>query len=402
MRGEDAHRAKRSVIVWRSEVLPYSETFIKEQLLFCTNWKGTLAGWQPRPGLSLDGVDVRTFASAAPGFAERAKLLLHRLRGTMPSAVVSTLGAEKPLLVHAHFGPDAVIAWPLAKALSVPLMVTLHGYDITIRREWWEAGNAGPTMTRYPRELLKLATKPHVHFIAVSNAIKSAAVAYGISAEKITTCYIGVDTQRHRPRGAPIAAREHRILFVGRLVEKKGCAYLLEAMRKVALHVPSAKLVIAGDGPLRSDLVSRAEQYGVPVDFCGKLTPDEVSAEMSRARVFCLPSVTTPNGDAEGFGLVLLEAGAAGLPVVTSARGGAQEGVIDGQTGFSIGERDVNGLSEKLIGLLTDDEAAMRIGSRARQFVTRHFDIRSCTAQLETHYDELAGRCPQTYKHNAA
>jgi len=110
---------------------------------------------------------------------------------------------------------------------------------------------------------------------------------------------------------------------------------------------------------------------------------------LNEARVLCLPSLTAANGDAEGLGMVLLEAQACGVPVVTSARGGASEGIIDGVTGFSFAENDVEELSERLYAVLADDVRALAMSHAARQFVLEAFDIRKCTQQLEDLYEEV-------------
>jgi glycosyltransferase involved in cell wall biosynthesis len=132
-------------------------------------------------------------------------------------------------LLHAHFGVDAITAWPVAKALDLPMIVTLHGYDINICRKWWEAGYGGRVMRKYPSRLLDLAKEPRVRFIAVSEAVRRRAMSYGIPAEKLRVHYIGVDTKKFAPGDRSVVERERRVLFVGRLVEKKGYEYLIRA-----------------------------------------------------------------------------------------------------------------------------------------------------------------------------
>ena len=304
---------------------------------------------------------------------------------------LAALRKEKPRLLHAHFGPEAVFAGQLARVLRLPLLVTLHGYDINIDRSWWENGNGGASMQDYPRHLLRLAARPDTHFIAVSDAIRERAISYGIPAGKVTTCYIGVDPAKFVPGPVPLSSRRLRILFVGRLVEKKGCKYLLRAMRIVRSRIPGAELVIAGDGPLRAELQRLSAAMGVGARFCGALSAERVRVELDKARVLCLPSIHASNGDAEGFGLVLLEAQAAGVPVVSSALGGAAEGILHGQSGYAFEERDVEFLANGLTDLLVHPGRLMTMGQAARLFVSSRFDIGSCTAALESLYDKLTG-----------
>jgi glycosyltransferase involved in cell wall biosynthesis len=379
----------KTVLVYRSDLLPWSETFIKEQMLALRRWRGLLVGMRQLHQLPLDGVTVCVLRPDEPTFANRVLWKVNRLLGTVPRSTITCLKRECPSLLHAHFGVDAITAWPIAKALGLPMLVTLHGYDINVSREWWEAGRGGPAMRNYPSRLLELAERPRVRFIAVSDAIRRQAVSYGIPAEKIVIQYIGTDPARFAPRGRPIVERARRVLFVGRLVEKKGCEFLIRAFTKVQALLPDARLVIVGDGPLRRPLERLVEELGVYAHFCGVLSNGEVRNELQLARVFCLPSVTAQNGDAEGLPIVLLEAQASGVPVVTSARGGATEAVREGITGFAFPERNIDALAARLVELLTNETIAASIATAGPSFISEKFNLMSCTSALETLYDQM-------------
>jgi glycosyltransferase involved in cell wall biosynthesis len=275
--------------------------------------------------------------------------------------------------------------------------VTLHGYDINIDPKWWEAGHGGLAMRSYPARLLELAQRPLVHFVAVSNAIRLRAVSFGIPENKITVHYTGVDTSKFSPGGRPLIERDRRVLFIGRLVEKKGCEYLIRAFAKVQDTVPNALLVIVGDGPLREPLRKLTQKMRVHIQFLGALSSADVAKELALARVFILPSVTAKNGDAEGFGMVILEAQASGVPVVTSALGGAEEGISEGITGFAFRERDEKTLSAQIIRLLTDDTLAATFSAAGPRFVAERFELSQCTERLEALYDRLEAASEKTY-----
>lgn len=376
------------ILVYKGDLLPYSETFIREQVRMLVRWQGVLVGERRLPaGLSLDGLDVRLV-----GFRHR---LPHRLARacsqfvTLPPGKPARLRAEQAQLLHVHFGTEAFLLWPVAQRLGLPVLVTLHGYDINTKRQWWESGRGGLALRGYPKGLLAMARDPRVHFIAVSRAIKERAIEVGIPADRIGINYIGVDTRRFMPGGLPLAQR-NEVLFVGRLVEKKGCRYLIEAFRQVQDRFPDARLVIAGRGPQEARLRALASELGVRARFTGSLPPHEIRERLHRARVFCLPSITADNGDAEGLGIVLLEAQAAGVPVITSARGGAEEGIVHGSTGFAHAEKDVGALRDGLLALLGDDDLATRFGAAGRRHVVENMDIRDCVARLEKIYDQHA------------
>jgi glycosyltransferase involved in cell wall biosynthesis len=380
--------ANKTVLVYRNELLPISETFIKEQILALKDWRAVLVGRRLLHQLTLDDLDVRV-VDPQRTIADRLFWKLGKLVGTMPPAAARALRSEGARLVHAHFATDALDAWTIARALRLPLLVTLHGYDINTHREWWEAGNGGTRMQLYPRRLLRLAAQPQVRFLAVSEALRQRAIEFGIPANKIDVSYIGIDTSRFAPGGLPIAQRPSRVLFVGRLVEKKGCRYLIDAMAKVQREIPTAELVVVGDGPLRQELDTLASTSGVRATFRGALSSTEVKRELDGSRIFCLPSITASNGDAEGFGLVLLEAQASGVPVVTSALGGATEGIREGFTGFSFAEKDVEALARILTGLLKDDKIVVQMGERGPSYVATEFDLIRCTTRLERLYDAI-------------
>ena len=377
----------RTVLVYRSVLLPYSEVFIRSQLAAYGAWRAILVGRQLVHELPLDGLELRLLGPRPTSATARLFAKIRYAVGWPEGAGV--LRYERPDLLHAHFGPDAVEAAPLARCLGLPMVITLHGFDVMTDRGWWERGHRGLSMRNYPRALLRLAQSPDVRFVAVSRAAQSAAVAFGIPREKVDVHYIGIDTDKFRPGATPIEARQPRVIFVGRLVEKKGCEYLVRAMPIVAAQVPDAELLIVGDGPLRPQLAALARELNVKVRFVGARTQDELIEDLDQARVLCLPSVRARNGDAEGFGLVLLEAQASGVPVVSSAIGGAEEGLLDGLTGFRFPERDTAALATRLINVLNDDILARRLANEAPRFVKRHFDIRRCTRELENFYDSL-------------
>jgi glycosyltransferase involved in cell wall biosynthesis len=321
-----------------------------------------------------------------PGRAYRK--LLRSLR-IAPPGIRRRLLPESASLIHVHFGTDAVDHWDWIRSFDVPVVVTLHGYDINIHKQWWQQPEQSPARRRYPGRLLRLASDPRVHFVAVSRAIKERAIEWGIPAERISVRYIGVDLKAFRPAGPPIERRLPRILFVGRLAEKKGVEYLIRAFAAVKAQLPAAELVIVGDGRLRAKLELLASQLKVPVTFLGSLSSQQIKQELQQTRVFCSPSVTADNGDAEGLPIVILEAQACGVPVVTSARGGAREGIIDGVTGFAFKEKDVADLGNRLLLLLQDAQKAASMGRAGRRNMEEKFDLRSCTASLEHLYDTL-------------
>lgn len=374
----------KKVAIFRVELLRLSETFIYEQAQALRDWQPTLIGFRDlgEKGLKTHGVG----RALIPRPNRLLETLLFWFALPIPSAVkkFKSLGVD---LVHAHFGIDATEIWPSVKATGLPMVVTLHGYDINIRREWWESGRDGLRRRVYPRRLLKMARDPKVTFIAVSRAIKDRAVTYGIPVEKISVAYIGVDTDRFKPGKIPLDRRKKRILFVGRMVPKKAPLLLIDAFAEVGAQIHDAELVMIGDGPLLAEAKRRASELGVKVEFLGAQSADSVLAQMHQARVFCLPSVVAENGDAEGLPISIIEAQACGVPAVVTSHSGNEESIIPGVSGFLVKEHDVKGLSQKIIKILSDEMFSESASEMAVFLVKEKFELVSNCLKLGRIYE---------------
>jgi glycosyltransferase involved in cell wall biosynthesis len=286
-----------------------------------------------------------------------------------------------PRLIHAHFGPDGVRVLPLRRALQLPLVVTFHGFDATLDDD--ADGTFG--FRQFVRRRTLLAAEASL-VIAVSEFIAGRLRGLGFPPEKVVVHHIGVDTAVFRPLSAQVHPR--RVLFVGRLLEKKGVLLLLDAMHVVRRTVPDAELVIVGDGPLRSRIELEAGRNR-RVLITGRQTPEQVREWMTSATVLAVPSIVAANGDAEGLPTVVLEAAAMGLPVAAFSSAGIPEAVLQGRTGLLSPERDVAGLAADLARLLGDQALRARMSGLARAHVQANFELRRQTARLEALYSQV-------------
>jgi colanic acid/amylovoran biosynthesis glycosyltransferase len=198
--------------------------------------------------------------------------------------------------------------------------------------------------------------------------------------------YIGVDTEEFKPQFRE--PRKKMVLFVGRLVEKKGCEYLIRAMEPIQKAMPEVELVIVGDGPLRQSLERLAESLLRKFTFAGPQTGLEIQHWMQRATVLSTPSVIASSGDAEGFGMVFIEAQSSGLPVVSFASGGIAEAVTHGETGYLAPEKDWRTLSDYIARLLGNGELWERFSRAGRSLVEKTFDLKMQTEKLERIYEQ--------------
>ncbi|MFZ0662712.1 MAG: glycosyltransferase [Acidobacteriaceae bacterium] len=372
------------MLLFRSELLPVSETFIAGQGAALRRYEPWFAGLKRvRNGLALD--ESRVIA-ATDGVSLRDKVVrrVYLRTAFAPDFLrrVEAVGAE---LIHAHFATDACAALAIEARLRVPLMVTMHGYDVTSDDAALRASGLGRVYWRRRQTLWERARV----FVCVSEWIRRKALERGFPEEKLWVHPIGIDVEAFRPVALPAAelpVKEPLVLFVGRLVEKKGCAYLLRAMRAVEARMPEARLVVLGDGPRRGAL--EAEARGLHrCEFMGAASSDVVREWMRRAAVVAVPSVTAANGDSEGLCLVVCEAQAMGVPVVGFCGPGIE--VVDGETGLLVAERDTDALAEALLALLGDEALAARMGAAGCARARRLFDLRRQTALLEEKYDEV-------------
>lgn len=378
----------KRVVIYQDGLLSYSETFIKQQALALKSWQPILVGHKYlRRSLDFSMLNSQLLLSTNTSLPRKIIYMVYRWLNKADPAGINTLKKLNADLVHAHFGTSAIDIWPYAKALNLPMLVTLHGFDISIYKEWWESGKRGSRKRKYPQQLLLLAAEPSVHFLAVSSAIKERAIKFGIPAEKITVSYIGVNSESFTPGPTPIIERKNRILYVGRLVEKKGATYLIEAFATVKKIVPDAELVIVGKGEMEDLLRNQVQQLNLSdVTFAGALTSDQVKEQIDNCKIFCLPSITAESGDAEGLPISILEAQASGVFVVSSSSGGVNDNLINGETCFTFPEKDNESLAHILTDIFKHPETHLHIIENQKQLIKAKFQLKDCTVHLEKIY----------------
>ncbi|MGO2171700.1 MAG: glycosyltransferase [Micrococcaceae bacterium] len=366
--------AKR-VTVWRLDSLPGSETFIRNQLDAMTTWQPTLLGsLRVRSPLSRDDEPVVFTRS----LWDRAALFWAAVTGRS-RRIREALRQTRPDLVHAHFAKDAWMILRACQALQIPLVVTVHGYDVTALPR--VRGVLGRINRYRTRKVLRNADA----VVAVSEFIRDEALRWGAPKERVTVLPIGVPISDP----AIVALRPVDVVFLGRLVPKKG---VNDALHAVAAQPDAHSLdcEVIGDGPLRADAEVLARQLGLSVTFTGSLPPAQVAEHLARARVLLAPSRHAADGDAEGFGMVFLEAALAGVPAVAYRHGGVPEAVVDGKTGLLVREGDTTELASSLRELLANEGLRAAMGDAAQQRVRDQFDIALRTHSLERLFEDVA------------
>ncbi|WP_243766406.1 glycosyltransferase [Streptomyces sp. GC420] len=282
----------------------------------------------------------------------------------------SAMRAFNPDLVIAHHLQHAWRISRLTESNGFPLAVMCHGSDLLEMR--------GPqrSKSRAMRQLTdnwaRFVETVRL-FLPVSQFLSRHLAEAGAPPSRIAVHHLGVPIPDASGLGS--AADCSGILFVGRLVENKGCALLLRAAGEIARQHP-VTVTVVGDGPERGALLRQAAGLpaGADVRLLGSQSYEAVSRLMRKHRVVCIPSVDVASGPSEGLGLVACEAAAHGRPVVVFETGGLPETVVRHRTGLVVPQGDVSALARAISSLLADDGKAAAMGDAARLHALENFD----------------------------
>lgn len=273
-----------------------------------------------------------------------------------------------PTVILAHFGSKALRLLPLAEELRIPLVAHFHGVDISssLKNRW------------YRWSLLRHAKK-FAAIIIVGNHQSKWFLEQGIPEYRIHVIPCGVPTKQFSP---PLTRRLDLINYVtvSRLVEQKGLKYTISAFHRVSNLIENARLTVIGDGPTKNELqlFTKSLQISDKVQFIGSCPPIEVKKHLAEGHIFLQHSLW-----AEGSPVSLAEAAAMELPVVATRCGGIIEQVIDGETGYLVDQKDINGMSEAMIKLAQDKNLRKTMGRAGRTRMVNYFDTEMQIKKLE-------------------
>lgn len=367
MPGSDLPRAAAvtPLLVYRDRIGAPSEVqFLRRQYVGFTRLTPVWIGRHIMPQAAALGGSVQLLGG--PGPAGWLRRVLFRQFGRVPAVPVNPMAR----VLHAQFARGGALALPLAQALGVRLVVTLHGGDVTKAKNWRGSVQA----RRWPAVVAAAS-----HFVCVSAAVADAALAHGVPRDKLVVLPIGVEVAA-APPPPPAGAPSH--LFAGRFVAKKGIGVLAAAVRHLRASGDSTPLVCIGDGPERPALEALARDAG-GVTLTGWLAPDAVAARMAQAWSLLVPSVIAPDGDAEGLPSVIPEAMAQACPIIGSDQGGIAEAVRHAATGLLVPPGDPIALAEAMHRLVSEPGLRHDLGRAAFVFASAHLNAHIQSAALE-------------------
>jgi len=284
-------------------------------------------------------------------------------------------------VLHIFFGNVAVHWLPLLRKIDIPVVVSFHGADVA-------GAIAGPAYAAARGEVFARADV----IACRSTALAERVAAMGADQGKTRVTRTVIPDSKV-PLRALSAVASHTILQACRLVPKKGLVTTLHAFARVCKKDATARLTLAGEGPMETELRALAAELGVAdrVRFAGFLPQAQLADELARAAIFVHPSESIA-GDTEGVPNSMLEAMAAGVPVVATRHGGIVEAVVDGTNGFLVPERDDEMLADRMAVLLEDSDLNARMGCAARDAVQQGYSEDASGAALADLYRTVAGQ----------
>lgn len=289
-----------------------------------------------------------------PGFVLGQYLAARRLLATGRFAAI-----------HAHWlVPQGLVARGIAGRGGIPYVVTSHGGDLF--------GLRGRLMTA----LKHRAAAGAAAMTVVSSAMREEAARIGLQPPRIEVLPMGVDFKARFVADPGIARERDRLLFVGRLVPKKGLRHLLDAMPAVLTRRPHIVLDIIGFGPEEPALREQAARLGITsqVRFLGAMPQHELPAHFRRASVFVAPFVRDPSGDQEGLPVALMEAIGCGCPVIAGAVPGLQDLLGSQQADVCVAPEDSERLTAMILDALENPQAAAQRAALIRETAAGQVD----------------------------
>lgn len=301
-------------------------------------------------------------------------LYFARLKNLTPSelALLNSFKRNKIEVVLAEFGPTAVQLLKVCQKLNLSLVPIFHGYDASVTQ----------LLLQYKENYLELF-KYSKKVIVVSRPIESRLIELGCNMEKIIFNPCAPSDSFFQI--VPTFKEPLSFVSIGRFVDKKAPYYTILSFEKVCSLYPEAKLYFAGDGELLETCKNIVRAFGLEknIIFLGAIRPSEYKQLLSRVSGMIQHSIRAENGDSEGTPVAILEASAAGIPVVSTIHGGIPDAVIHNITGLLSNEHDVQKMAENIIELIQKSENVKIMGQAGRIHMQKNYCMSDHLKKIE-------------------
>ena len=318
-----------------------------------------------------------------PDKAQRQSLISEiQSRIQYPQCFLETIRTQNIDILHAHFATNGWRALHLKRKLNLPLITSFYGFD----------ASKLPQSPIWRKRLQDLFIQGDL-FLALGQNMKETLKKLGCPSHKIQIQHLGIDPQKipFSIRQIPKDNQKTTLMYCGRLVEKKGIMFALNAFFEVAYQWPHLEFQIIGDGPLRQKLEATVAHHPLKhrIAILGALPHSEVLKKMQDAHLFILPSLTAHDGDKEGTPTVILESLASGLPTIATHHADIPEIIHHGKTGYLAPEKDVITLARHITDLLSTPKQWATMGHLGRQHIEQNYNIHREIQNLENQYLRL-------------
>ena len=302
-------------------------------------------------------------------------VLFYLIFGTLKVACLCR--KEKFDVIHVHWPvPHAIFGYIGKRVSKARLILSFYGVEL----RWVK--KSLPFLASFVKWAINRADL----VTCISTHTREELLSFSSRPVTIIPFGAGLDIQE----GESPPAHPPEILFVGRLVERKGVKYLIDAYKLLAEKI-DCKLYIVGGGPERPALERQVKTLGLQnkVVLSGAISEQELRKRYQNCSVFVLPAITDSKGDTEGLGVVLIEALNYKRPVVASSVGGITDVIIDGKTGLLVPERNSELLAQALLRILEDQNLAKKLGETGYDYCTQHFSWDTIIQRLQDVYNRI-------------
>lgn len=313
---------------------------------------------------NFNGIDViRPVHFRIPNYK-----LYHITNWSLSWVIKKSAKRTQAKLIHSHFGNDGVAALLIKKHLNIPLITSFYGYDLSDQVH---------VLSTFYKKLSKEGNL----FLALSEDMKQDLLNLGFKREKIKIHHLGVNLEELN-NYSQIQRTTNTFVFlvVARFDERKGIHDTITAFNNITKIKNNIELRIVGNGPYKPKLVTLIEDLGISnkvvfIDNLSTNNPREtVLQEMRNCDVFLLNSYITEKGSKEGTPLVLMEAQGMSKPCIATRHAGIPEIVVDGITGITVEERDVEGISKAMSRMIENPELRLQYGVNGKNHINKEFN----------------------------
>lgn len=347
---------------------PYSETFIQAHKNYL---KDNVFYYYGRKNIQLERYPALASSTERKFLKVQKKIFKKPSNFIDETIIIKSLKKNKIDVVLAEYGTHANSILPFIKKVGLPLVVHFHGYDASIKEVIEKHENY--------KEVFEYASK----VIAVSKKMKQMLLDIGCPKEKLIYNVYG--PQPEFLKVEPTFTKK-QFIAIGRFTDKKAPYYSILAFKKAVENHPDTKLIMAGDGQLLNTCKNLVKYLDIQanVKFPGIIAPEKYRELLSESLGFVQHSITAESGDMEGTPLAVLEASAAGLPVVSTLHAGIPDVIIDGKTGLLCEEHDVNKMAENMIALLDNPNLARKLGRAGKENIKENYSLERHIEVLQT------------------